>query len=283
MTHPTHIAIIGGGTMGNGIAQTAAISGYTVTLVDSFPAALERASATIEASITRMHSKGKLTDEQVAAARAIAMGSDLALAHTADLVIEAVPENLDLKRRIFTDLDHIAPPHAILASNTSSISITALGAATRRPEKVVGLHFFNPVAVMALVEVIPGQATDPTTIDTVTEFARRLGKTPVRTLDSAGFIVNRLLCPMLNEAIFALQEGLGTKEDIDTAMKLGASHPMGPLELADYVGLDVLLDVMTVLHTNLGEDKYRPAPLLRRMVAAGHLGRKTGRGFYTYG
>jgi 3-hydroxybutyryl-CoA dehydrogenase len=277
------IAVIGAGTMGNGIAQVCAAAGYPVTLIDVAPAALERGLETIRRSLGKLVEKGRVTAEQRdGALAAIRPAGELAAAGEAELVIEAATENPELKLRIFRELNKLAAPGVILASNTSSISLTKIAGATGRPDKVVGLHFFNPVPLMTLVEMVRGLATSDATVATVTDLSRKLGKTPVEVLDSPGFVSNRILCPMINEAIFALQEGVGTREAIDTVMKLGMNHPMGPLTLADLVGLDVVLAVMEVLQRDLGEDKYRPAPLLRRMVDAGYLGRKSGRGFYEY-
>lgn len=277
------IAIIGAGTMGHGIAQVCATTGYHVTLIDVVPEQLERAMASIARSVEKLHSKGRIDDEQRdAGLMNITTASEVAAAAEADFVVEAVLESLRIKKRVFADLDECTRPEVILASNTSSISITELGAVTCRPDKVIGMHFMNPVPLMKLVEVIRGLDTSDETASTVVALVEELGKTPVEAQDYPGFISNRILCPMINEAIYALMEGVGTREAIDTVMKLGMNHPMGPLTLADLIGLDIVLNVMEVLHTGLGDDKYRPCPLLKRMVAAGHLGRKSGRGFYEY-
>jgi 3-hydroxybutyryl-CoA dehydrogenase len=277
------IGVLGAGTMGNGIAQVFAQHGHDVVLRDLDGAILERALGAIEKSLGKLTEKGKLSPEQRDAARGrIRTSTDLAAVAGAELVVEAIVENEKVKADTFRALDSLAAPEAILASNTSSISITTLGAATKRPEKVIGMHFMNPVPLMALVEVIRGQATSDATTARVVALATGLGKTPVEVSDYPGFVSNRVLMPMINEAIFCVYENVATPDAIDQVMKLGMNHPMGPLTLADFIGLDVCLAILNVLHDGLGDPKYRPCPLLRRMVAAGWLGRKSGRGFYTY-
>ncbi|PYQ76077.1 MAG: 3-hydroxybutyryl-CoA dehydrogenase [Acidobacteria bacterium] len=277
------IGVIGAGTMGNGIAQTFAQSGFSVILLDVAQPMLDRARGTIEASLGKFVEKGRLSaaDRDATLAR-LATTTTLDRLVEADYIVEAIVENADAKRALFTSLDAIATRDAILASNTSSISITSLGAATKRPDRVLGMHFMNPVPLMTLVELIRGQATSAESMTIASDLCRTLGKTPVEAADYPGFIANRILMPMINEAIYAVMEGVGTPEAIDAVMKLGMNHPMGPLTLADFIGLDICLAILNVLHDGLGDPKYRPCPLLRRMVAAGHLGRKSGQGFYTY-
>jgi 3-hydroxybutyryl-CoA dehydrogenase len=277
------IGVVGAGTMGNGIAQVFAQSGFSVTLVDVAEPMLDRAKSTIENSLGKFVEKGKLTaaDRDASIGR-LSTATAIEQLATADYVVEAIVENADTKRALFASLDAITRPEVILASNTSSISITLLGAATKRPDKVLGMHFMNPVPLMTLVEMIRGQATSVESMRIASELCAALGKTPIEAADYPGFIANRILMPMINEAIFAVMEGVGTAEAIDAVMKLGMNHPMGPLTLADFIGLDICLAILNVLHDGLGDPKYRPCPLLRRMVAAGQLGRKTGRGFYTY-
>jgi 3-hydroxybutyryl-CoA dehydrogenase len=278
------IGVVGAGTMGHGIAQVAAQSGYEVVLVDAAPAALERGVAQVGKELERLVAKEKLTAEarDQALARLKTGGDIAALAH-ADLVVEAVVERLEVKAKVLADLDRLCAAPTILATNTSSISITRLAAATSRPEKVIGMHFMNPVPVMKLIEVIRGLATSQETYDAVEAAARKMGKTPVEVHDAPGFVSNRVLMPMINEAIFCLYEGVGKPEAIDEVMKLGMNHPMGPLALADLIGLDVCLDILRVLQQGFGDPKYRPCPLLVKMVDAGRLGRKSGHGFYAYG
>ncbi len=277
------VGVVGAGTMGNGIAQAFAQAGFDVRVHDVADAALERARKTIDRSLAKLVEKEKLqaADREAALAR-ITMTTDLDALAGVDYVVEAVAEDDEIKRAIFRRLDQMLRPDVIIASNTSSISITLLGAATKRPDRVLGMHFMNPVPLMTLVELIRGQATSDETMKVADELARKLGKTPVEASDYPGFIANRILMPMINEAVYALMEGVGTPEAIDTVMKLGMNHPMGPLTLADFIGLDVCLAILEVLHDGLGDPKYRPCPLLRRMVAAGYLGRKSGKGFYNY-
>ncbi len=277
------VGIVGAGTMGNGIAQAFSVAGINVTMTDISDSAIQRGLSTISGSLDRLIKKDKLTAEQKAAALAlIATSTDTASLGDCDLIVEAATENEALKIKIFRQLDELAKPDAILASNTSSISITKLAAATGRPQQVIGLHFFNPVPMMALVEIVSGLQTGDSTQKAVEEVAQRIGKTPVKVKNSPGFAVNRMLCPMINEAVFALSEGLATASEIDDAMKLGANHPIGPLALCDLIGLDVELAIMQVLFEGFNDPKYRPAPLLIEMVEAGYLGRKTGRGFFEY-
>ena len=279
----TRAAVVGAGTMGNGIAHVLAQHGWEVALVDSVAGALDKATATIRANLDRQVKKGTIAPEAPGQILGrVRTGTSLEGAAGAELVVEAASENPAVKFSIFEQLDRIAPPGAILATNTSSISITEIGARTRRPEQVIGMHFMNPVPVMQLVEVIRGHATSDATTAKVMDIARAVGKTPVEVHDYPGFVSNRVLLPMINEAIFCVMEGVATPEAIDTVMKLGMAHPMGPLTLADFIGLDVCLAILDVLHRGLGDDKYRACPLLRRMVAANQLGRKTGRGFYAY-
>jgi len=277
------VAVVGAGTMGNGIVHVFAQNGFDVTMIDVRADALEQARKTITGNFDRQIKKGTIAEaDRDAALARISTQTDLAAVGEADLVIEAATENTELKFRIFEQLDAAAPAHAILASNTSSISITEIAARTKRPDRVIGMHFMNPVPVMKLVEIIRGLATSDETARTTVEISERLGKTVAEAQDYPGFVANRILMPMINEAVFCLMEGVATAEAIDTVMKLGMNHPMGPLALADLIGLDTCLAILEVLHRGLGDDKYRPCPLLRKYVASGKLGRKTGEGFYSY-
>ena len=279
----SQVGVVGAGTMGNGIAHVFAQHGWSVTLIDVSDAALRQGVAAIQANLERQVKKGTIAPEAPAVILGrIANSTSLEAASGAELVVEAATERPELKFEIFRTLDRVTSPQAILASNTSSISITEIAGKTKRPAQVIGMHFMNPVPVMLLVEVIRGHATSDATTQRTLEVAKVLGKTPVEVNDYPGFVANRILMPMLNEAMFAVMEGVATPEAVDTVMKLGMAHPMGPLQLADFIGLDVCLAILEVLHRGLGDDKYRAAPLLRRMVAAGYLGRKSGRGFYDY-
>jgi 3-hydroxybutyryl-CoA dehydrogenase len=278
------LGVIGAGTMGSGIAQTCAVAGLDVVMLDVADAAVQRGLSAVAGSLDRLQKKERISAaEKDAAQKRIHGATDYGALKTCDIVIEAATENLELKLRILKQVDLLLRPEAILATNTSSISITQLAAATPHADRFVGIHFFNPVPVMALVELIRGLQTSDATVAATQAFVKRIGKTPIVVRNSPGFVVNRLLCPMLNEAVFALQEGVASAQEIDDGMKLGCNHPIGPLALADLVGLDVLLAVMNVFYADFCDPKYRPAPLLKEMVAAGYLGRKTGRGFFNYG
>jgi 3-hydroxybutyryl-CoA dehydrogenase len=279
----SRVGVVGAGTMGNGIAQVFAQAGYEVRLIDAVQSALDRARSTIEKSLAKFVEKGRITaEDRTAALHRLLVATDVNTLADVDFVVEAIVEDVAAKRDLFAQLDALTRPDVILSSNTSSISITVLGAATKRPANVLGMHFMNPVPLMTLVELIRGQATSTDSMTIASDLCTRLGKTALEAADYPGFIANRILMPMINEAIYALMEGVGTAEAIDGVMKLGMNHPMGPLTLADFIGLDVCLAILNVLHEGLGDPKYRPCPLLRRMVAAGYLGRKSGRGFYSY-
>jgi 3-hydroxybutyryl-CoA dehydrogenase len=278
-----HVGVVGAGTMGHGIAQVFAQAGCAVLLVDVAQPMLDRARSAIAASLAKFVEKGRLSAaDRDAALERLSMTTSLDRLADADYIVEAIVEHVDAKRALFTSLDAMAKAEAILASNTSSISITVIGAATKRPDRVLGMHFMNPVPLMPLVELVRGEATSSESMQVASDLCTRLGKTSVEAADYPGFIANRILMTMINEAVFAVMEGVGTPEAIDTVMKLGMQHPMGPLTLADFIGLDVCLAILDVMHDGLGDPKYRPCPLLRRMVAAGRLGRKSGHGFYMY-
>jgi 3-hydroxybutyryl-CoA dehydrogenase len=277
------VAVIGAGQMGNGIVHVCAVAGYDVTMIDVSQPALDKAKATIEKNLDRQVKKGALDEAAKSAAMArIATSTTIDAVSKATFVIEAATENVELKHKIFADIDRLAPEGAILATNTSSISITEIAGRVKRPEMVIGMHFMNPVPVMQLVEVIRGLATSNETTEKTVALAQAVGKTPVEVNDYPGFVANRILLPMINEAVYCVMEGVGTPEAIDQVMKLGMNHPMGPLTLADFIGLDTCLAILEVMHHGLGDPKYRPCPLLRKYVAQGWLGKKSGRGFYNY-
>lgn len=283
MSEIQKISVIGAGTMGSGIAHTFALGGYKVNLVDTDDELVTKSLSTIETNLQRQVSKNAVTsDEAETAVKNISINSNMESTSDSDLVVEAVFEKLDVKLNVFETLDKICDPETILASNTSSISITEIASATNRPESVIGMHFFNPVPLMKLVEIVRGKSTSDTVFGIIRKVVEKLGKSPVEVNDSPGFISNRLLMPMINEAVFALMEGVSSAEDIDSVMTLGMNHPMGPLKLADFIGLDVCLNIMEVLRDGLEENKYRPCPLLEKKVAAGELGKKSGIGFYEY-